>query len=161
MAGVTTTVTVDAVDTIAMLRTAGLKMPAVVLEQLGIVSEFVKQAMKAKAPVGVGGDRGLRGSIDFKIDPGTMSSEVKPLADYGDAVETGSRPHWISAKPGSTLAQWAQLKGINPYAVQKSIAIHGTKAHPFIQPTYVDVAPLVPEKFAAGIARFIGGLNGL
>ena len=58
---------------------------------------------------------------------------VEPEAKYADYVEKGTKPHWTSVH---NLERWANLKGINPYALQHSIATHGTKAHPFEEKVY-------------------------
>lgn len=148
-------ITVDATSVVAMLGRTAEELKAVMVEQLTTVSELVKEEMRKRASVGVGGDNGLRGSIGFVIVPGLLKSEIKPSAAYGDAVETGSRPHWISAKKGSPLELWAAQKGINVYALQHSIAMKGTKPHPYIKPTYDEVAPLVGVQFARGVSTFI------
>ena len=150
------TITVDATGVVALLTKAGESIRPAILEQLGIVSMLVRDVMKEKAPDAFGN---LRDSIGYTIIPETLTSEIKPSAPYGDAVETGSRPHWISVKPGSPLEQWALFRGINPYAVQRSIAVKGTQPHPYIKPTYDETAPEVNEKFALGIAKLIGGLT--
>jgi HK97 gp10 family phage protein len=152
----TYSITVDSVGVVGLLTKLGESMRPAILEQLGIVSMLVRDVMKEKAPDAFGN---LRDSIGYKIVPETLTSEIKPDAPYGDAVETGTRPHWISVSPGSPLEQWALFRGINPYAVQRSIAVKGTKAHPFIKPTYDEVAPEVNAKFAEGIAKLIGGLR--
>ena len=150
------TITVDASGPIAMLEAAGHDLKPALLEELATTSEMVKEVMKNHAPDAFGN---LHDSIGFKIVPELLTSEIKPSADYADAVETGSRPHWVSAKPGSPLEQWALFRGINVYAVQHSIAVKGTKPHPYIQPTYDEVAPTVSDRFALAIAKFIGGLD--
>jgi hypothetical protein len=137
--------------------TAGIR-PAMV-EQLTVVSEIVKTAMKLKAPEGVGGDNGLRGSIDYVLDTVALTSEVKPSAPYGDAVETGSKPHWPPAAPDSALAAWAKLKGINVYALAASIAKNGTRPHPYIVPTYDESGSVVGSTFVAGIKTYLEGFS--
>lgn len=122
---------------------------------LGTTSVTTREAMKAQAPEGVGGDKGLRGSIDFVVDAPNLTSEIKPTVPYADAVETGSAPHYPPAGPDSSLAAWAKLKGLNVYAVAKNISKFGTKANPYIARTFDDVAPVVSEAFGAGIAAFL------
>lgn len=149
------TIRIDAKGPIDMLLAASIKLRPALLKELASVSEYVKGVMKDKVNVGVGGEAsGLKGSIGIKIDPANLAAEIKPGLPYGDALETGSRPHWVSAKPGSPLALWAELKGINVYAIQHIIAVRGTKPHPYIQPTYDETAPVVAERFAAGIKLY-------
>ncbi len=151
-------ITMDVAAVVTLIGVTASELPGVILKQLAATSELTKQAMRERAPVGVGGENGLKGSIGFTINPARLSSEIKPKVPYADAVETGSKPHWVSAKPGSPLEQWARLKGLNVYAVQRSIATKGTKPHPYIVPTYQEVGPLVGAKFAQGITDLIGDL---
>lgn len=74
----------------------------------------------------------LKGSINtqLNIGPGGLGAIVATGTNYAAAVHEGSRPHWTSVK---NLADWARRKGISPYAVQKAIAKHGTKPHPFMK----------------------------
>lgn len=150
------TITVNATGVEAMLGEAASGLKAVELEQLASVSELVAAEMRRRAPDAFGE---LRKSIGFKVIPAALTSEIKPSADYGDAVETGSKPHWVSAKPGSPLEQWALFRGINVYAVQWAIAQRGTKAQPYIEPTYIAMAPVVASAFAAGISKFVDGVG--
>ena len=52
---------------------------------------------------------------------------------YAYYVEKGTKPHM---PPVDALKAWAESKGINPWAVAKSIAQKGTKANPFVERTY-------------------------
>lgn len=157
MAG-SVTIEVNAAEVVAMLDIAASKLRPVIIEQLAVVSEIVKEVMKLKASVGVGGDDGLRGSIGYLVDTANLVSEIKPAVAYADAVETGSKPHWAPHGPDSSLAAWCKLKGLNVFAVAASIAKKGTKPHPYIIPTYEETAPQVSTAFAAGIGTFVEGL---
>ena len=53
------------------------------------------------------------------------------------------------------LNMWAKSKGINPYALQRSIAKKGTKAHPFLQRTLNEVDSQVLPDFNKGIGKII------
>lgn len=153
------TIEMNGLEAIAMMTSAGAGLPAVLTKQLGLASILAKATMREKAPVGVGGDKdGLKGSIGVTLIPEALSSEIKPTMPYADAVETGSKPHWIPHGPDSALAAWAKLKGINVYALAASIAKKGTKPHPYIEPTYEEVAPGVIALFASGVDAFLGGL---
>jgi hypothetical protein len=77
---------------------------------------------------------------------------VLPSAPYAAPVEYGSKPHWAPIEP---LKAWAELKGMNPYALRWSIAQKGTKPHPYIEPTAKEMAPIVGDKFAEGIAKYV------
>ncbi len=150
------TITVEATGVTEMLGAAADGLRAVELEQLTSISELVAAEMKRRAPDAFGH---LRDSIGFKVVPEALTSEIKPVAEYGDAAETGSKPHWVSVKPGTPLEQWALFRGINPYALQHSIAAKGTKPHPYIEPTYQAMAPVVAAAFAAGIGKYVAEVN--
>ena len=60
-----------------------------------------------------------------------LSVTVGPSMPYAIFVEKGTKPHWTSVREGTSLRDWADKKKINPYALQRSIARKGTKAHPF------------------------------
>lgn len=60
----------------------------------------------------------------------TLRGETYPNVNYAIYVHEGTRPHWTSVK---NLEGWARVKGVNPYAVQRSIAMKGTKANPFLR----------------------------
>jgi hypothetical protein len=143
-------ITVDAHGVTALLDMMGEEIAPRILVELAEVSELTVESMKEHAPVGATEE--LRDSIGYEINPDLFMSEIKPTADYGDAVETGSKPHWAPIEP---LKLWADLKGINPYALRWSIAQKGTMPHPYIKPTYEEMAPVIGDRFAAGIASFI------
>ena len=65
--------------------------------------------------------------------PSKLSAIIYPRARYADFIETGTRPHWTSIQ---NIEGWARFRGLNPYAVQRSIARKGTKAHPYLNKTY-------------------------
>jgi hypothetical protein len=145
----------DVID--AFLRvSAGMR--ADIVKELEVASSLVTAVMRENAPVGVGGEEGLKGSIGFVVNPVTLTSEIKPTAPYADAVETGSRPHWPPHGPDSALAAWTKLKGLNVYAVAASIARKGTKPHPFIEPTFLETEVPVLESFFTGISQFLAGV---
>lgn len=151
------TIDVDAEGVVRMLEAGAVELRHGLLALLTESSELVKESERAHAPVGVGGDSGLKGSIGYTLIPETLASEIKPEADYAAAVETGSKPHWAPIEP---LKAWAELRGLNPYALRWSIAQKGTQPHPYVRPTYEEMAPIVGGTFAAGIASLIGSLSG-
>ena len=59
----------------------------------------------------------------------TVGTSLSP--HYGPDLEFGTDPHWPPIEP---LKRWAQQRGINPYAVQKSISKKGTDPHPWLNP---------------------------
>jgi hypothetical protein len=100
--------------------------------------------------------------VRYKLDLGGLRAEVKPTVPYADAVETGSKPHWIplsAIEQGQPLGDWAKLKGVPAEALRFSIARKGTKAHPYIKPTYDAMKPGVEKDIATGIAQFAQEMN--
>lgn len=154
-------VTMDGEYVIGLLTGLAGGMHDAIVAQLTASGEVVKEAMRERAPIGVGGEKGLKGSIGVTTDPVLMTAEIKPSMRYADAVETGSRPHWPPHGPDSSLAAWAKLKGLNVYAVAASIAKKGTKAHPYIVPTYDETKEEVGKGFNAGLGLFLQSMGAL
>lgn len=117
----------------------------------------VQREMRMKVNVGATGE--LRRSIEYRMHPTRMSAEIGTKLARGRFLEDGTRPHWTSAKPGTDLYRWAIHKGISPYAVQRSIARKGTKAHPFVKPTFQKMGPRVERDIVGGFSRFIEEVN--
>ena len=117
----------------------------------------IQREMRMKVSIGATGE--TRRSINYRTGP--LSAEIKSDLDPRRvaALEKGSVPHWTSAKPGTPLHRWAVHKGISPYAVQYSIAKKGTKAHPFIGPTYTKMRGPVQRDIINGFGRFIGEID--
>lgn len=91
-----------------------------ILYDLG--DEIVKD-MKAQVPIDTGE---LAREISYKV---TNNSLTILVPQYGLYVELGTEPHWAPIK---ALEGWATRKGINPYAVQRSIATFGTQPQSFM-----------------------------
>jgi HK97 gp10 family phage protein len=124
------------------------------LEKSGIETMAI---MRLVAPVGVTGDMRRSAHYIFRNKEEVI---IEPTALYAPYVEFGTKPHWTSIKPGTALYKWAMQKGIPPFALQRSIAKKGTKAHPFIQPTYDEAEPVVQSIFNDGIMDLARRLNG-
>lgn len=146
------TVTMDAEGMITLLTGMSEELPPTIL---GLVEDAAKVTVateKEHAPVGVGGDKGLRGAIRYELVPETLEALVIPDVPYAAPVEYGSKPHWAPIEP---LKAWAALKGMNPYALRWSIAQKGTKPHPYVEPTAEEMDSLIGGMFNDGIAEFI------
>lgn len=63
----------------------------------------------------------LSQSVQYMVGP--MKVTIGPSAPYTLYVYGGGRPHWVGV---GRIAGWAARKGLNPYRVQKSIALRGT-----------------------------------
>ena len=100
----------------------------------GIAKIFVKilNRVTVNAPFGVTGH--LRDNWESKI--GGFEGSLKSKSSYSGSVEYGTRPHAVS---GASLKDWAMRRGLNPYAVAKSIAKKGTRANPFLKKTSLEV----------------------
>ena len=119
------------------------------LERSGIQTQGI---MKTKVKTGVSGE--LKKSVKYFFTD-YMTVAIEPTAKHAAPHEHGSKPHWVSVKEGTPLNMWAKAKGINPYALQKSIAKKGTKAHPFLQRTLNEVDSQVLPDFNKGISKII------
>jgi hypothetical protein len=108
------------------------KYPAVAERRIGdaIQSSFqlIAGVVNSKAPRGVTGDLRQAWKKEYRRFYGKFSSGVS----YAAAVEYGTAPHYVSPR---VLAPWAEKKGLNPFAVSKSIQKKGTKANPFFADT--------------------------
>lgn len=98
---------------------------------IGIHTSLTRSAIKTQGffvrnmPAGASGN--LRRSVTFNFK-NRLSVRIEPQAQYADYVEFGTRPHY---PPIGAITPWARIKGLNPYAVARGIAKHGTKAHPY------------------------------
>lgn len=120
------------------------------LQETAVESQrFYRQNM----PTGVTGF--LRRSVHFAFQ-NRVTVKVEPSAPYADYVESGTRPHWTSVH---NLERWANLRGINPYALQHSIASHGTKAHPYQDKTYKQTARYADIVFHGEMSDFVRRFN--
>lgn len=87
---------------------------------------------KGEVPIGV--TNHLRQSIGMRLTANSVV--IVPKKEYAIPVHEGTRPHYVSvSNPRSPLRIWAIKKGLNPYAVQKTIMRKGTRANPFVDRT--------------------------
>lgn len=117
----------------------------------------IQREMRIAAPVAVTGD--LRRSIRYTFSAAKLQAEVGPTVNYADDVESGTKPHLVSVAEGTPLRAWAKLKGINPWALQRSIAKKGTKKHPFVEPTFEKMKSKVEGDIISGLNEMVGGLQ--
>lgn len=119
------------------------------LERAGIQTQGI---MRRRVNVGVSGE--LRKSIRYTFE-NFLTVSVYPAAKHAAPHEYGTRPHWVSVKRGTPLYQWSRMKGINPYAMQRAIAKRGTRPHPYLKRTLLDVDGEVLDDFNRGMNRII------
>ncbi len=117
----------------------------------GIITQGI---MRTKVKTGVSGE--LKKSIRYRFTD-YLTMVIEPTAKHAAAHEYGSRPHWTSVK---NLERWAKTKGINAFALQRSIAKKGTKAHPFLQSTLREVDSRVLPDFSNGMKKSISQILG-
>lgn len=67
-----------------------------------------------------------------------------PGLDYPLYVELGTKPHM---PPVESITEWANSRGIDPWALAKSIAKKGTAANDFVGRTFEDTSEAVIEEF--------------
>lgn len=151
----TLTIDVDSAQVEAMLQRAPSMVRARLTRTLTIAAIDTQRELRKAVNVGVTGD--TRKSIKYEING--LTATVGPTAKSANPLEFGSRPHWVSVKEGSPLRDWADAKGINPYALQRSIAKKGTKAHPFVKPTYTLMEPRISRLFDTEFAALTAELN--
>jgi hypothetical protein len=131
-------------------------LPAASTRKLGSLIEGgaidVQRDMRKRAPVH---DGEYRRSIAYKMGARRLSATIGPSARHAEWVEEGTRPHWTSVKKGTPLRKWADDKGINPFAVQWSIARKGTKGQWVVEKSYNFTHRRVERDITTGMARFI------
>lgn len=98
---------------------------------LTIAGSQVQSAARGLVPVDTSA---LKISIQssVRVESNGMSAEVGPTQPYGREIEFG-RPPGTQVSPAALMG-WAKRKGLNPYAVAKSIAKKGSPAQPFLFP---------------------------
>jgi hypothetical protein len=107
---------------------------------------------KREAPVGVTAH--LKQSIGIRLKKGSVI--IVPKKKYAVAVHEGTKPHYVSVKnKRAPLRIWAIKKGINPYALQKSIMRKGTKANPFVDRTIQKAEYRVRRIFVSVLEKII------
>jgi hypothetical protein len=104
-------------------------------------------------------DGQYRRSVQYRMNPAALEVEIKPTVNYAVPLEKGARPHWTSVRQGTPLRKWADAKGINPWAVQNSIATKGTKGQHVVKKTFATMKPRVEGDIVRGISKFVEEVN--
>lgn len=85
----------------------------------------VQREATERAPVDTGK---LRSGWDLKV--GGFRGSLEATSSYAGYIALGTRPHVV---PLSAIRAWAERHGVNPVAVQRSIARKGTQPNPFFE----------------------------
>lgn len=138
------------------LITAMEKTPAIAEEYVGkAISRSLIRVLteeKKAAPFGVSGN--LRDN--WNINVGRFEGRLTSMSPYAAAVNYGTGPHHVSP---TQLAPWAAKKGLNPFAVAKSIAKKGTRANPFFDKAVANAEDGVNKEFETAGADIIKALS--
>lgn len=103
-------------------------------------------------------DGGLRRNIKVRIYPD--KAEITSDAKYSAPIEYGRRAgKHVPVREGVGLHKWATSKGLNPYAVAKSIFKKGTKPNPFMKRTHDIMKPKVENLANRKFNQLIEELN--
>lgn len=114
-------------------------------------TEIVKTE-RGEAPHDTGN---LQRQIGFEFQPFKIS--VTPNANYSAPVHEGSRPHM---PPVEALKSWAKKRGINPWALARSMEKKGTKANPFVTRTAEKIEDKINKIFQKIAEKAIEILSG-
>lgn len=132
------------IENLNEIRTALIQSPV-------IVAKYINKAIKQALMIDLWNAKQKTTPVDLSNLKGTWNSkfsnlygELGPNAKYALPVHEGSRPHWVGIKH---IEGWARRHGINPYALQKSIAKKGTKANPFLQEAINIAQPNINKRF--------------
>jgi hypothetical protein len=145
-------VTMEAGEAVAALEGAAVELGTALDAWLIESAELVKQTEQEKVSVGVTGD--LQKSIGIEYDMKNRTAVVAPGESYALGVELGTGPHM---PPVDALTPWAEMHGLNPWAVAMGIKKHGTAPHPFVQPTVEETRPVILSNAEIAVAKIIGG----
>lgn len=111
------------------------ELPSILEDSLAQGAVIAGAEIQKEARVNAAIDTGeLRKSIENSSSGSSQGYmiEVGPTQPYGKEIEFG-RPPGTYVSPAS-LERWAKRKGLNPYAVSKSILKKGSPAQPFMYP---------------------------
>ncbi len=95
----------------------------------------IQAGAQERAPTGVSGGAGLRGSINVAFKNNYREANVGSPLRYAAAQEFGTRPFWPPWKAPS-FQRWAQLKGANAFLVARAISRRGIRPRRYMQGSY-------------------------
>ena len=125
------------------------RAPEIFMAEFAKAFLSVKIALAENTKANTPYDQGYLGNpANWGFTPEPLKATWFPTATYAPDVQFGTAPHFVSA---ATIAVWAGRKGLNPYAVAKSIAKKGTRAQPFMQDIADAATPRITEVFAQAL----------
>ena len=140
-------ITVDSEKVEEMLR----KAPAIVTKHLNKVLDrsaiIADRELTKEAPIAVTGQLKENRVVEKNFER-IIGSRQK----YAYWVVKGTKPHWTSVR---NLESWANLRGLNPFAVQKSIATKGTKANNYVARARRNAKPDIDRIAEAGLKDMV------
>lgn len=80
-----------------------------------------------------------------------------PTLDYPLYVHEGTNPHM---PPVDAITAWADARGINPWALAKSIAKKGTVPNRFVPRTFDDTSDAIEQEFVTASEMILNFLVG-
>lgn len=116
----------------------------------------IQNEVKRRAPAGDTQQLRQNWVITMARFEGKLESGAKRNGyQYGLAIEDGTVPHYVPVKTNQPFQIWAQRRGLNPYAVSRSIAKKGTKAKPFFQPAIDSQKNKIDDEFGTALENII------
>ena len=104
------------------------------------------------------------------LTTGTAPNAVRSLAGAVEGIVGSNQPHakpvefgrraGATPPPIGSITRWAKKKGINPYALQRSIAKRGIPARPYLRPALEAKKAAIKAEFAAANRRIVAQLGG-
>jgi hypothetical protein len=90
---------------------------------------------------------------------GSLESGAKRNGySYGLAVEYGTKPHFVPVANNPMFRLWAERRGLNPWAVSKSISKKGTRAKPFFKPAIDSQKANIDREFDRAFTNLMNDL---
>jgi hypothetical protein len=151
---------IDFSDLIKLASNFGELSATVLDQQISLASFLSGTELQKEARTNVAIDTGaLKLSIQNSV--GKVSNgylvKVSPAQPYGVNIEFG-QPAGTYVSPAA-LAGWASRKGLNPYAVSRSIMKKGTRAQPFLFPALDNKTDTVVSIYTQAIVNALQTLN--
>lgn len=148
----------DAFEFAEMMATSPEVVDAEMVAATDRVAVYGHSVTVEGTPVGVTGDLRRRNQlVKTQITSYGVVGGWENTLEYAPYVEYGTRPHY---PPLSAIWAWAKKKGVDPFALQQSIGMWGTEAHPFMAPGKFAAESRLRPEFEGAIKRIVKALGG-